>query len=89
LFWRVTFVLQGAASSEGGELNQADAATSLTLEVTTFQSASLTASQRTEAETPRTEAETPEGPRTLPLLTDKRAQLGAGVIHDTPQGDGT
>jgi hypothetical protein len=85
----VTFILQGAASSEGGELNQADAATSLTLEVTTFQSAYVTTSPRTEAETPRTEAETPEGPRTLPLLTDKRAQLGAGVIHDTPQGDGT
>ncbi len=40
---------------------------------------------------PETEATTeqPEGPRVLPLLTDKRAGLGAGgVIHDTPQGDG-
>ncbi len=78
----MTIVFQGAASSGGGELNQADAATSQNMEGTTFSSAYVTTS-------PRTEAETPEGPRTLPLLTDKRAQLGAGVIHDTPQGDGT
>ena len=30
----------------------------------------------------------PEEPRLLPLLTDQRAELGHGVIHDKPQGDG-
>jgi hypothetical protein len=31
----------------------------------------------------------PEEPRLLPILTDKRAELGTGVIHHIPQGDGT
>ena len=81
--------MQGpGGKTEPEELNQAEV-------VTTSPDVEVTVSQGAEAAGPlgpevTTSTETrPEEPRVLPLLADKRAELGArGAIHDTPQGDG-